>query len=220
MKNLFFKPYIGQGFTAGQNRKSILVVGASFYCDKMTCPFYSDCTSVDKKDSSEYDDKCPFCDGTKLSDSPEDELTSGNKRYSTFANAVIKACDLDMTRDEFLSRISFTNYVQFMLPGNDRKTEGKTTARDYDAFKETVRLTAPDMIVVWGSEASADIKKEAVDPDSIESTKGYYFHIEIDGRTIPVLNTEHPANWFVFFSDENLDAIAKYLGGVLKMEES
>ena len=53
-KSIFFKPFKGDKYEIGINGKKVLVVGASFYCNKTDCPFFADCTNVAKKDSSKY----------------------------------------------------------------------------------------------------------------------------------------------------------------------
>ena len=58
-KQLFFEPYVGNHYKEGIRGKKILVLGASFYCNRVECPFFASCTSVILKDSSEYDNKCP-----------------------------------------------------------------------------------------------------------------------------------------------------------------
>ena len=68
-KSIFFKPFKGDKYEIGINGKKVLVVGASFYCNKTDCPFFADCTNVAKKDSSKYDKSCPeyINDGLLLS---------------------------------------------------------------------------------------------------------------------------------------------------------
>ena len=51
-KSSFFKPYRGEKYETGINGKKILVVGASFYCTDKSCKFFTKCTDVIKKDSS------------------------------------------------------------------------------------------------------------------------------------------------------------------------
>ena len=58
-KSQFFEPFVGKRYAEGINGKRILVLGASFYCDRVKCPFFASCTSVIMKDSSAFDTKCP-----------------------------------------------------------------------------------------------------------------------------------------------------------------
>lgn len=44
MNKNFFKPYVGPLYGKGIKGKKILVLGASFYCDKTDCEFFHKCT--------------------------------------------------------------------------------------------------------------------------------------------------------------------------------
>ena len=55
----FFVPFVGKKYKTGINGKKVLVLGASFYCNKHDCPNFKDCTSHNIKDSSPYDKTCP-----------------------------------------------------------------------------------------------------------------------------------------------------------------
>lgn len=53
----FFYPFIGKDYNQGINGKRVLILGASFYCPKVDCKYYKDCTDTKTKDSSKYDMK-------------------------------------------------------------------------------------------------------------------------------------------------------------------
>lgn len=203
----FFHPYIGGGF----NSKKLFVVGASFNCDKSDCPFYTECTSVKSKDSSKFRNLCPYTNGKPLSEEPSLELSSDCIPHRTFAETVITALDLKMSVDSFLDCIIFTNYIQFILPEEDKYSAGKTTVRDLHSFKQNVEEINPDMIIMWGSTISKDIKNESVDTEELALSRNYYFHIQIGERIFPVLNTAHPSDPYRWNTKENIDAIIKYL---------
>lgn len=69
----FFNPYVGSNYKAGVNGKRVLIVGASFYCTgkywnedvECACGHFDKCTAVERKDSSRFDRRCPFYEGTK-----------------------------------------------------------------------------------------------------------------------------------------------------------
>ena len=81
--NIFFKPYVGTFYNEGIHGKKVLVLGASFYCCKTECPYYKNCTNEDLKDSSPYDELCPFYD-VALHTSPS---TEDGVAYNKFANS-------------------------------------------------------------------------------------------------------------------------------------
>ena len=108
--NIFFKPYVGTFYNEGINGKKVLVLGASFYCGMSQCIYYKDCTNENIKDSSPYDDICPYYD-VALHNAPS---TENGTAYSKFTNSIAKA--LDINQDRFWDFVSFTNYIQFFLP--------------------------------------------------------------------------------------------------------
>ena len=61
MKNYFFEPHVGSAYHSGCGPygKRILILGSSFYCpyvyDDKAC---MECTDINKKDSSKYDESC------------------------------------------------------------------------------------------------------------------------------------------------------------------
>ena len=50
----FFVPFVGKKYKTGINGKKVLVLGASFYCNKHDCPNFKDCTSHNIKDSCTF----------------------------------------------------------------------------------------------------------------------------------------------------------------------
>lgn len=71
-KQAFFNPFVGSNYHKGIRGKRILVLGASFYCPKTECSFFSRCTNTTIKDSSPYDRICPeySANGICLHDEP------------------------------------------------------------------------------------------------------------------------------------------------------
>lgn len=84
--NIFFKPYVGTFYNEGIDGKKVLVLGASFYCGMSQCIYYKDCTNENIKDSSPYDDICPYYD-VALHNAPS---TENGTAYSKFANSIAK----------------------------------------------------------------------------------------------------------------------------------
>lgn len=86
-KSQFFEPYVGKRYAEGINGKQILVLGASFYCDRVKCPFFASCTSVILKDSSAFDTKCPEYQpaGKKLHLEPSYCVEDAPVTYQRFA---------------------------------------------------------------------------------------------------------------------------------------
>ena len=92
MTNRFFKPFIGREYEKGIGNKRILVLGASFYCSHSPesdapCRFFAECTSPVKKDSSKFDNVCPFYaeSGLRLSEEPSNAIAERYRAYQNFA---------------------------------------------------------------------------------------------------------------------------------------
>lgn len=125
MKNNFFIPFKGKNYECGvgTKKKKILVIGASFYCPYINgnddC---KKCTDINLKDSSPYDKECKIykSKGKVLHNEPtysiEDEATA----YKKFAASISKFVGTD-DYEKIWSHLSFTNYVQFILPVEEGK---------------------------------------------------------------------------------------------------
>lgn len=162
----FFDPYIGEKYGEGINGKKVLVLGASFYCllkdaKKANCTKHSECTNYEKRMTHEFDEICPMYKegGAILSEEPDNEVTSctNNRAYGTFGSLLKEFLYKDLTGSAW-DYVSFTNYIQFMQP--DRPTlPCYLSEQDYLAFKEVLKLSKPDVVIVWGDIVKNEIKK-------------------------------------------------------------
>ena len=185
MSNIFFHPHIGKQYDKGICGKKVLVIGASFYCDKTDCQHYYDCTSNSKKDSSLYDTICPYYD-TELHNAPSEE---SGKAYDIFADKMQSILNLN---EPFWDSVAFTNYIQFFLP--DWRTKHRYCSdRDSAALMDVIEKLRPDIIFIWGCVINEHIKtKFADDITIIDNTDGYLWNWIISDKTIKVVNTYHP----------------------------
>lgn len=89
MSKLFY-PFIGKDYNQGINGKRVLILGASFYCPKVDCKYYKECTDTKTKDSSKYDMICPEYDkkGLCLHEEPTNSINSEYSTYVTFAKGL------------------------------------------------------------------------------------------------------------------------------------
>ena len=89
MSERFFTPWVGPEYNKGICGKKVLVLGASFYCNKKYCKFFTECTNTEKKDSSKFNESCPYyakLEGhPKLSDEPTNAICDCIKTYKVFA---------------------------------------------------------------------------------------------------------------------------------------
>ena len=216
MNKNFFKPYVGPLYGKGIKGKKILVLGASFYCDKTDCEFFHKCTDRKRKDSSEYDLKCPAYagTGTALYEEPESCVADQPQAYRLFSDNVAYA--LGMTPEEFWDSVAFTNYVQFFLPAKDgyaKTLNSDLSERDFEAFVEVVQQLKPDIVIVWGSVVNSPVKENnpyLVSRSELEESGYYVCHLNLPGvdHEITVVNPYHPSSPAWFSEREKFD---KYL---------
>ena len=204
----------------GVNGKKILVLGASFYCDRTDCEFFYKCTDRRRKDSREYDLKCPAYvgTGTALHEEPDSCVADQPRAYRLFGDNV--AYTLGITPEELWDRLAFTNYVQFFLPAEDGYAETLTSdlsKRDFEAFVEVVQELKPDVVIVWGSVINSPVKEKnpyLVSRSELEETDNYVCHLKVPGvdHEITVVNPYHPSSSAWFSEREKFN---KYLLNVL-----
>ena len=156
MRKRFFRPFVGRDYQNGIRGKRILVVGASFYCDKRECCYFSECTSNETKDSSRFNEECPVYKpvGKHLCNEPqyciEDDMP---KAYKNFAKAMSRYTESDDYHTTW-NMMAFTNYVQYFLDGDGehfRPTlNTDLSERDFISFNETLQELKPDIVIIWG----------------------------------------------------------------------
>lgn len=167
LKYAFFIPYKGDDYSNGINGKKVLVLGASFYCDKTWRSCHKYCTSTISKDSSRYDLACPEYKGKtdengnplRISNEPSN-IDADYPAYMEFQKLITAATGID----EMWKHIVFTNYVQFFLPSKETKEE-YLTERDYLALIEVVQHHEydPDVIIVWGAPVRDELQRRLTD---------------------------------------------------------
>lgn len=219
MESRFFKPFVGEKYNEGINGKKILVLGASFYCDKngqkgkRNCPFFAECTDPNRKDSSKFDTTCPeyVGKGLKLSDEPSN---SSGRAYDNFANFIKQFTN----EEDVWSRLAFTNYLQFFSPTVETKKE-YLSQRDFDAFNETLRDLQPDVVISWGTvflERIREGNNYVVDKDKLPETDYYVCHMKgVPGvaKDVALVSCFHPSSGKHWANDK--DVFAKHLRLVL-----
>ena len=223
MSNRFFKPFEGEKYKEGINGKKILVLGASFYCNCVKCPFFASCTSVILKDSSEFDSKCPEYKsaGKQLHLEPGYCVEDAPTTYQRFAAYMGKHLGTE-DYDTVWEHLAFTNYVQFFLPatnGSFRETMwSDLSERDFAAFTEVVQQLQPDIVVVWGNVINSALKElnpYLVDMKELQETEYYVCHLDVPGvnRPVAVINPYHPSSGAWYSDQEKFD---NYFSNLLK----
>lgn len=195
----FFNPYRNkEKYPIGINGKKVLVLGASFYCDK-ECPKHEECTNPETRISRDYDTTCPEYveKGLKLSDEPSN-VDASYRAYKNFQRLVTDATGIE----DMWQYIAFTNYVQFMLPSY-RTKKSYLTEHDYEAFNQTLIELKPDVVISWGVVILEEIReknKYSTDLEKLPETEWYISHIEMEevGHPITLLSVYHPSSsaWY------------------------
>ena len=222
-KHHFFEPYVGNHYKEGIHGKKILVLGASFYCNCVKCPFFASCTSVILKDSSEFDNKCPEykAAGKQLHLEPGYCVEDAPTTYQRFAAYMGKHLGTE-DYDTVWEHLAFTNYVQFFLPatnGSFRETTwSDLSERDFAAFTEVVQQLQPDIVVVWGNVINSALKERnpyLVDLKELQETEYYVCHLDVPGVNHPVavINPYHPSSGAWYSDQEKFD---NYFSNLLK----
>ena len=222
--NRFFTPFVGSKYEEGICGKKILVFGASFYCNKNgengqgRCPFFDECTNTETKDSSAYNEKCPFPEneGKNLSDYPTTAIEEQYKpyqRFQKFIQSIIGECSYENT----WNRLSFTEYVQFFVPTIETK-KTYLSKRDFEAFNETLQKLKPDVVISWGMAILEEIReknKYVIDKENLSDTDYYVCHMRVPNvnHEITLISSYHPSsvNWY-----GDMEKLHKYLKQVLE----
>mgnify|MGYP002857681724 CR=1 FL=1 len=223
MSKRFFKPFVGSKYAKGINGKKILVLGASFYCNKdgkegrYKCRFFDECTSPVWKDSSRFDSICPAYaeNGLRLSEEPSNAIAENYKTYQVFANFMRQF--INDKEEDVWQRMAFTDYVQFFLPTIDTKKE-YLSQRDFDAFIETMVELKPHVVVAWGMAIIDEVRERnpyVTDFERLKETEWYVCHMQVPQvpHEIALVCSYHPSSVSYWYND--LDTLTKYIKAVL-----
>ena len=206
MNYRFFKPFVGARYKDGIQGKRVLVLGASFYCLKEQCEFFRQCTDTEKKDSSEFDEKCPYNNGNPLHDEP---TNAGGLAYGVFEKFIRQYVD---DEDDVWQHLAFTNYLQFFSPTIITKRQ-YLSDRDFEALCETLKEIKPDVVITWGIAMLDDVQTNnpyVIDKDDLPKSKGYVCHMRYpdNDHIITIVSAYHPSAWRYW--NNNLDDLKKY----------
>lgn len=214
--NRFFVPFVGNKYKTGINGKKVLVIGASFYCNKHDCPNFKDCTNPDMKDSSPYNKTCPeyVNQGAELRYEPSYAIEENYQTYQRFEKLMRTVLVSDV--ENIWEYLAFTNYVQFFVP---TKKTYKTylSIRDFKAFIETLEELQPDIVISWGVVTIDDVRtnnKYVIDKEKLPDSEWYICHLKVPdiNHSIVLFCCFHPSSkdW-----NDDFSKCTKYLRQVL-----
>lgn len=225
MDNKFFIPYRGSKYNQGINGKKILVLGASFYCDKCNCQFFDKCTNTIYKNSENYDAICPTykCEGKMLHNEPSYCIEDAPQTYQNFASFMSPLCE-NGSYEEVWERMAFTNYVQFFLPSEEGKyrvtLNSDLSERDFKAFIEVLNELKPNIVIIWGCVINSRLKEQneyVVNISELKRTEDYVCHMRIPGvvHDIELINPYHPSS-SAWSTNVNQQKFKKHLSSILQ----
>ena len=208
----FFVPFVGKKYKTGINGKKVLVLGASFYCNKHDCPNFKDCTSHNIKDSSPYDKTCPEYgkQGAELRLEPRYAIEENYPDYQRFEKLMreVVGCDVE----DIWEHLAFTNYVQFFVPTTNTY-KSYLSNRDFEAFIETLVELRPDIVISWGMVTIDDVRtnnKYVIDKEKLSESEWYICHLNVPDikHFITLFCCFHPSSkdW-----NEDFSKCVKYL---------
>jgi len=213
----FFIPRKGEHYETGINGKKVLVVGASFYCNKYDCPYFGDCTSPNKKDSSLYNTTCPEYakQGAELRKKPRYAIDENYQAYRRFEKLMREVVNSDV--ENIWEYVAFTNYVQFFVPTKNT-LKAHLSNRDFEAFIETLVELKSDVVISWGMVTIEDVRTNnqyVIDKDKLPDSEWYICHLaNIPGikHVITLICCFHPSSkdW-----NEDFERCADYLRQVI-----
>lgn len=212
MSMRFFKPYNPDKYAQGLlNNVKVLVLGASHYCtyneksDKFKCRVWQECTSNESKDSSKFNDTCPYLErignSIKLEDTTCDEIENylsgcDYPSYENFTQLMIDYTSLN--KNEIWERIAFTNYVQYLVPRVVTPTQTKSDIKNFESFLETLDELKPDLVIIWGTKITDHFQKKYI-KKLVNILKvrdnSYFFDLLYNGRHYILINPYHPCNY-------------------------
>lgn len=218
--NRFFVPFKGKHYETGINGKKVLVVGASFYCNKHDCSYFCDCTSPSKKDSGIYNKICPVYakQGAELRFEPTYAIDENYQAYQRFEKLMHEVVNSDV--ESIWEHLAFTNYVQFFVPTKNTYKD-YLSDRDFEAFIETLIELKPDVVISWGMVTIDDVRtnnKYVIDKEKLPDSEWYICHLKVPGinHSITLFCCFHPSSkdWY-----EDFDKCAEYLRQVIDYEK-
>jgi DNA polymerase len=167
------------------------------------------CNSLDDIEKAlETFDACPlkrtasnlcYCDGNRaarvmfIGEAPgRDEDIQGKPfvgRSGQLLDKMLAAIGLDRHSDEAAGAAFITNVIYWRPPGNRKPTETETLMC-MPFVERTIALQAPEIIVCLGA---TPLQRLTGRTDGILKSRGRWREIDVDGRSIPLMATLHPA---------------------------
>lgn len=141
MKNVFFKPWVGEDYPSGGIfGKRILILGEAHLC--------GGCHNCGKVENAE---ECADFTSTNCIDVLlSGETASWTPTFRKFERSLVNhPTDLEDSR-KIWNSVAFYNYIQRAMDGSRKSPEWVDFRNSEDAFFEVIDELKPDLIIVWG----------------------------------------------------------------------
>ena len=200
MKNVFFKPYVGEYYhTEGYCGKKLLILGESFRCgeilnDAVDCGKAEGCLQLERCRNFTKDVLERFLK-YKQGMAPYE---SWMRTFTCFTNVFLGGNDA--TKDEvvdFWDCVMFYNYVQTAVERQRLSPEKHDFEISETAFFEVLEEYKPDLIFVWGARLEGNLpqKNKTLSDFLILNTPGHVLHYyNVAGKKIPAYAIFHPSS--------------------------
>lgn len=193
MKNVFFKPWIGENyFSTGILGKKILLLGESHICGE-GC---HDCGDLNEHlNCNEFTNNViKYFFNYKIG---EGEFDYWMNTYTKFGNVLYNKSLSPEDTVTFWNSIAFYNYVQYSTNQARVSPLYKEFKKSETAFFEVLQSIKPDLVFVWGERLWEQLPTngEYGEEILIENVKGgrlYYY--TIDEKKIPIYMINHPSS--------------------------
>jgi len=195
MKNVFFKPFVGNNYHNGIKGKKILVLGESHYCEGIRYENYSckkteKCLQHAKCQNFTNDVMARFFDYKKGNGEKETWMPTFTRFTNVFYGKRVNNEELL----DFWNSVMFYNYVQKSVMEGSRTTPPEQDFVDSQkAFREILEEYKPDLIIVWGVRLW-DRFPDIIDLKSLKTNPNEMFgYYKMNDKKIFVYAVYHPS---------------------------
>ena len=190
MKNVFFKPWVGEDYkTGGIFGKKILVLGEAHVC--------GGCDACGKVENAE--ECADFTSANCVEALLSREIAPWTGAFHKFERSLVDH-DTDLAESrEIWNSVAFYNYIQRAMDESRKSPEWVDFRNSEEAFFEVLDELKPDLIIVWGVTRMYDNlpggdrwrEGTALEIDDYNVKNGYYRLS--NGKETRVLWVYHPS---------------------------
>jgi len=199
MRNVFFKPWIGERFeSSGYLGKKLLVLGESHYCEiEQIC---AECGITGMVGCND------FTNSTVRKFLAYKFSGTAHRRwmntYTRFGNVMEnRRLNADETA-ALWSSIAFYNYVQIAVTDKRTPPSAENFRISEEAFLRVVRELSPDLIIAWGDRLWGNMPSTGRDVQ-IQDTRYYVYRFD-NGLAVPAVSVYHPSTSHFNFGSHEL----------------